>query len=297
MKKITLLLTLCITTIAFSQGRFDNVQIKVEPVAENIYMLVGAGGNVGISIGDDGVFMIDDQFAPLSEKLKTAIKTVSDKPVKFLVNTHFHGDHAGGNANFEAAGAMIVAHDNVRKRLSSTENTASAGLPVITFSDDATFYMNGNDIFITHVHNAHTDGDALIYFTQSNVLHTGDTYFHGRFKFPFIDLNRGGSLAGDIDAAKKGLMIINNDTKIIPGHGPVATKADYQKYHDMLVGIHKNVSQAIKEGKTEDEIATMESLTSDYYSDEATAKDFISGEKMRRTAYISITTIEKEMKH
>lgn len=297
MKKITCIALLGLSTLVSAQGRFDNVKINVEPVSENIYMLTGAGGNIGVSVGDEGVFMIDDQFAPLSEKIQAAIKKISDKPIKFLVNTHFHGDHAGGNAKFEASGAMIVAHDNVRKRLSENEKTAGAGLPVITFSDDATFYMNGNDIFITHVHQAHTDGDALVYFVQSNVLHTGDTYFHGRFRFPYVDLNSGGSLAGDIEAAKKGLMIINNNTKIIPGHGPVATKADYQKYHDMLVGIHKNVSKAIKDGKTEEEIAAMESLTSDYYSDEVTAKDFINGEKMRRAAYKSITTVEKEMKH
>lgn len=297
MKKITCIALLGLSTLVSAQGRFDKVEINVEPVSENIYMLTGPGGNIGISVGDEGVFMIDDQFAPLSEKIQTAIKKVTNKPVKFLVNTHFHGDHAGGNAKFEASGAMIVAHDNVRKRLSENENTANAGLPVITFSDDATFYMNGNDIFITHVHNAHTDGDALVYFVQSNVLHTGDTYFHGRFRFPYIDLNSGGSLAGDIEAAKKGLYLINDDTKIIPGHGPIATKADYQKYYDMLIAIHKNVSQAIKEGKTEDEVVAMESLTSTYYSDEETAKDFISGEKMRRAAYKSITTTEKEMKH
>ncbi|WP_299682423.1 MBL fold metallo-hydrolase [uncultured Dokdonia sp.] len=296
MKKSILIALFAISSICYSQGRFDNVKVKIELVSDNVYMLQGAGGNIGISIGNDGVFMIDDQFAPLSEKITTAIKTISDKPVKFLVNTHFHGDHAGGNANFEAAGAMIVAHDNVRKRLEANEKTANAGLPVITFSDDATFYMNENDIFITHVHNAHTDGDALVYFVQSNVLHTGDTYFHGRFKFPYIDITNGGSLAGDIEAAKKGLMIINNSTKIIPGHGPIASKADYQKYHDMLVGIYKNVAQAIKEGKTEEEVVAMQSLTSGYYSDEVTAKDFITGEKMRRAAYKSIIA-EKEMTH
>ena len=296
MKKVILIALFAVTSFSYSQGRFDNVKIKVEPVSNNIYMLQGAGGNIGISIGDDGVFMIDDQFAPLSEKIIAAIKTLSDNPVKFLVNTHFHGDHSGGNANFEAAGTMIVAHDNVRKRLAANEKTANAGLPVITFSDDATFYMNGKDIFITHVHNAHTDGDALVYFVQSNVLHTGDTYFHGRFKFPYIDITNGGSLAGDIEAAKKGLLIINNSTKIIPGHGPIASKADYQKYHDMLVGIYENVTNAIKDGKTEEEIAHMEALTSMYYSDKETEKDFITGEKIRRAAYKSILA-EKEMKH
>jgi cyclase len=206
MKKITLIALLAISYVSYAQGRFDTVEIKVELVSNNIYMLQGAGGNIGISVGDEGVFMIDDQFAPLSKKITAAIKTISDKPVKFLVNTHFHGDHSGGNANFEAAGAMIVAHDNVRKRLAKNEKIANAGLPVITFSDDATFYMNGDDIFITHVHNAHTDGDALVYFIQSNVLHTGDTFFHGSHKFPYIDINRGGSLLGDIEAAKKRII-------------------------------------------------------------------------------------------
>lgn len=283
MKKTILLALILTSTLACAQGRFDKVEITVEKVTENLYMLQGAGGNIGISTGEDGVFMVDDQFAPLSEKIQAAINTISDKPVKFLMNTHFHGDHTGGNINFEAKGALIVAQDNVRKRLAENK---TEGLPVITFSNDATFYMNGNDIFLTHVHNAHTDGDALVYFAQSNVLHTGDTFFNGRF--PYIDLKRGGSLKGDIAAAKKGLMIINDDTKVIPGHGSLATKADYQSYHDMLVGINTNVSKAIKEGKTEDEVAAMESLTSQWLTDAQVEGQFIDGEKMRRTAYQSI---------
>lgn len=286
MKSLLLLSLFTFSIIATAQGRFDNVEIQVEPVGDNIYMLVGAGGNIGISVGDEGVFMIDDQFAPLSDKIMAAIKTVSDKPVKFLVNTHFHGDHSGGNANFEAAGAMIVAHDNVRKRLAEDEKTADAGLPVITFSDDATFYMNGNDIFITHVHEAHTDGDALVYFAQSNVLHTGDTFFNGRF--PYIDMARGGSIAGDIAAAEKGLMLINDETNIIPGHGSAATKEDYKKYHTMLKTVSKNVFDAQRVGQTEDEVAANESLTSDFYTDAETKDDFISGEKFRRTVYKSL---------
>lgn len=286
MKYFALLSATFITTVVCSQGRFDNVEITIENVSDHIYMLRGAGGNIGISTGDDGVFMIDDQFAPLSEKIINAIKTISDKPIKFLVNTHFHGDHAGGNANFEAAGAMIVAHDNVRKRLASDEKTANAGLPIITFSDDATFYQNGDDVFLTHVHNAHTDGDALVYFAQSNVLHTGDTFFNGRF--PFIDIARGGSIKGDIDAAKKGLMIINDDTKIIPGHGGLATKIDYQNYHDMLEEVYSNVVLALEENRTLEEVTAMESITKDYFSDKETADDFISGPKFRSTVYQSI---------
>lgn len=291
MKQSILLAALFTITLACGQGRFDKVEIKVEKVTENLYMLVGAGGNIGISVGEDGVFMVDDQFAPLSKKIQAAIATISDKPIKFLMNTHFHGDHTGGNANFEAKGAMIVAQENVRKRLAANTDE---GLPVITFSEDATFYMNGNDIFLTHVHNAHTDGDALVYFTQSNVLHTGDTFFNGRF--PYIDLKRGGSLDGDIAAAKKGLMIINDNTKVIPGHGALGTKADYQAYHDMLAGIKTNVSKAIAEGKTEDQVAAMETLTSQWITDAETEGQFIDGEKMRRTAYQSLMS-KKEMKH
>ncbi|WP_396597383.1 MBL fold metallo-hydrolase [Dokdonia sp. R86516] len=286
MKHFTLIIIALITAAATAQGRFDDVQITVEKVTDHIYMLQGAGGNIGISTGKDGVFMIDDQFAPLSEKITAAIKTISDQPVSFLVNTHFHGDHTGGNANFEAAGAMIVAHDNVRKRLAADEKTASAGLPVITFSEDATFYQNDDDVFLTHVHNAHTDGDALVYFAQSNVLHTGDTFFNGNF--PFIDTNRGGSIQGDIDAAKKGLMLINEDTKIIPGHGKLATKADYQKYHDMLVDVYTSVLKAMESNKTLEEVTAMESITSEYLTDEASAKSFITGPKFRSTVYKSI---------
>lgn len=288
MKKTLLLGALFYLSVACAQGRFAKVEIKVQKITDNMYMLQGAGGNIGISTGDDGVFMIDDQFAPLSEKIQAAIATVSDDPVTFLMNTHFHGDHTGGNINFEAAGAIIVAQDNVRKRLA--ENTKE-GLPVITFSDDATFYFNDNDIFLTHVHNAHTDGDALVYFAQSNVLHTGDTFFNGRF--PYIDIKRGGSLAGDIEAAKKGLMLINENTKIIPGHGALASKEDYKNYYHMLQGIHKNVSEAIEKGQTEDQVAIDESLTSQWLTDAEVEGQFINGEKMRRTAYQSIVASAK----
>lgn len=288
MKLHLFLIASIITSVACSQDRFKDVEITVEKVSEHIYMLQGAGGNIGISTGEDGVFMIDDQFAPLSDKIMAAIKTVSDEPVKFLVNTHFHGDHSGGNENFEAAGALIVAQDNVRKRLSENKKT---GLPVITFSEDATFYQNGDDIFLTHVHNAHTDGDALVYFAQSNVLHTGDTFFNGRF--PYIDMNRGGSIQGDLEAAQKGLMLINNETKIIPGHGALATRDDYKKYKDMLESVVKEVSKAISMGKSEDEVAAMESITRSFYTDQETANDFISGPKFRKTVYQSLKTVKE----
>jgi len=292
MKYYTLLAIACFATIVTAQGNFDQVKITITPITDHMYMLQGAGGNIGLSTGKDGVFMIDDQFAPLSDKIIKAVSAVSNEPVRFLVNTHFHGDHSGGNANFEAAGAMIVAHDNVRKRLAANEKTANAGLPIITFSEDATFYQNGDDIFITHVHNAHTDGDALVYFAQSNILHTGDTFFNGRF--PFIDTNRGGSIQGYIEAAKKGLMLINDNTKIIPGHGDLATKKNYQDFKKMLEGVYSNVKKAIANNKTLEEVTAMESLTSKYYTDKETEKHFISGPKFRATVYNSIKGEDKE---
>jgi len=183
------------------QGRFENVTIKTTQLSKNIYMLVGAGGNIGVSVGDDGVFIIDDQFAPLSEKILNAIKQLSDQPLNFLVNTHHHGDHTGGNANMAKAGATIIAHDNVKKRLQQPKRDGSfnpkEAIPIITFNDQLNITINGESIAVFHVEHAHTDGDALLYFTESNVLHTGDTYFNGRY--PFIDLNSGGSVHGYIE--------------------------------------------------------------------------------------------------
>ena len=291
-KLIISLLALLINTLSFSQSKFDTIKIDTIPVAQNIYMLKGAGGNIAISVGEDGVFMIDDQFAPLSQKIKQAINTITKKPITFLINTHFHGDHTGGNSNFKAYGATIVAHDNVRKRLLDNPKTKTSALPTITFSDNTTFYLNQNDIFITHVHNAHTDGDALVYFAQSNVLHTGDTFFNG--KFPFIDIARGGSIDGLIAAVKAGLMLTNQNTKIIPGHGAIATQKEYKTYYNMLVDIRKNIAQAIADGKTETEIKNMENATAAYYTDQESASFFITGERLRSTIYKSIIEAKKQ---
>lgn len=287
MKRITpfLLITLMLLSpFCYAQRDFSEVNIEIVPVQDSIYMLLGSGGNIGVSIGEDGVFMIDDEFAPLSEKIIAAIRTLSDKPIRFLANTHFHGDHTGGNAKFQEAGAIIVAQENVRKRLKN--DNKMEGLPVITFDSSLTLHLNGNDIIATHVHNAHTDSDALIYFPQSNVMHAGDTFFANGF--PFIDLKSGGSIAGDIEAGQAGLILANADTKIIPGHGNLSTYADYKSYVEMLKTLQENVQKAINNGKKRTEISAMESLSSDFYTDAEAEKSFINGPKIRETIYDSL---------
>jgi glyoxylase-like metal-dependent hydrolase (beta-lactamase superfamily II) len=270
--------------------RFDKVEIETIKVSDHVYMLIGAGGNIGVSIGDDGVFIIDDQFAPLTEKIHTAIKTLSDKDIKFLVNTHHHGDHTGGNENMQKLGATIIAHDNVRQRLETTPKRdgsmeAKAALPIITFNDELSLHINGEKIGVFHVAHAHTDGDALLYFTKSNVLHTGDTYFKGRY--PYIDLKSGGSVDGYINAAKLGLQLIDDETQVIPGHGSLSNKEEYQSFLNMLEYLRTQISEAIKAGKTEDEVAKDEALTKTY-DDLNYGTGFINSEKIRRTFYLSL---------
>ena len=236
----------------------DSVRIQTVPVATGVYMLVGQGGNIGVSVGDDAVFLVDDQFAPLADKIVAAVKAVSDKPIRFLLNTHWHGDHTGGNENFGKAGVIIVAHDNVRQRMSveqfiarfnsRTPPAPKAALPVVTFNDVATFHLNGDDIEAVHVKNAHTDGDVLVHWKKANVLHMGDTFFNGMY--PFIDLLSGGSINGVIDAAATGLAFADDQTRIIPGHGPLSGKADLVAYRDMLVAVRNSVRKLIVQRKS-----------------------------------------------
>jgi len=276
-------------TLSCAQNE-QEVTIKVNKISDHVYMLVGQGGNIGVSVGDDGVFVIDDQFAPLSSKIIEAIRTVSDKPIKFLANTHWHGDHTGGNANFQKEGAIIMAHDNVRKRLKETPNRDGSmnpkeALPVITFSDKMSLHMNGEEVAIFHPDNAHTDGDAILYFTESNVLHTGDTYFKGWY--PYIDLGSGGSVDGYIEAVKSSLMLIDDETKIIPGHGPVSNKKEYAAFLEMMQGLKSIILAEINKGKTEEEVVNDESLTKTYDA-QGYSWRFITSEKIRRTFYKSL---------
>ncbi|MEM5566699.1 MBL fold metallo-hydrolase [Psychroserpens sp. AS72] len=286
---IALILFFIFGNLANAQ-RFDKVEIETIKVSDHVFMLIGAGGNIGVSIGDDGVFLIDDQFAPLSEKIHTAIKALSEKDIKFLVNTHHHGDHTGGNENMQKLGATIIAHDNVRQRMESTpkrdgSSEAKAALPIITFNDEMSLHINGEKIGVFHVEHAHTDGDALLYFTKSNVLHTGDTFFNGRY--PYIDLDSGGSVDGYINAVKLGLQLIDDDTKVIPGHGNLSNKEAYQTFLKMLEYLRTKISEEIKAGKTEDEVAKNEAITK-MYDDLDYGTGFINSEKIRRTFYLSL---------
>ncbi len=238
-----------------------DVQIETVNVAPGIYMLVGRGGNIGLTVGTDGAAIIDDQFADMAPKIRAAVAMLSEKPVSFLINTHLHGDHTGGNDAFGKAGAVIIAHENVRKRLGtaqvnpSTNQTIPArareALPVVTFADSATLHFNDDDLEFTHLPNAHTETDIVIRFRKANVLHMGDCFTGG---FPFIDGNTGGTLDGMIAGHEKVLATIDDQTKVIRGHGPLGNKAELQAYHDMLVVVRDRVAKLVKAGKTQDQV-------------------------------------------
>ncbi len=233
---------------------FDSVRIQTVDVAAGLHMLVGQGGNIGVSTGEDGIFLIDDQFAPLTAKIRTAIAEIQEGPIRFLLNTHWHADHTGGNENLGRAGAVIVAHAAVRTRMSTEQFMSAANrrippappaaLPVVTFAETISFHLNGDEIRVLHVPSAHTDGDSIVQFVAANAVHTGDTYFNIG-GFPFIDLSSGGSLEGMIAAADRVLALANDRTRILPGHGPLSNRAELRTYRDMLVLVRDRVSRAI----------------------------------------------------
>ncbi len=243
---------------------FSKVQMKVTKVAGNVYMLEGAGGNIGASVGEDGIVIIDDQFAPLADKIKAALKGVTDKPVRFVINTHYHGDHTGGNAIFQKD-APVIAQDNVRKRLEAggaAGNNSSVkfeykadpkdALPIITFDHDVTVHLHGEDIRALHFPSGHTDGDSVIFFPTSNVVHMGDDFV--TYGFPFIDLASGGSVEGMITAVDDVIGKLPADVKVIPGHGPLSNLDDMRKFSAMLKDTRAAVEKAMKQGKTLDQM-------------------------------------------
>lgn len=249
---------LAVAQVSFAQTDFSKVEIKASKVAGNVYMLQGAGGNIGVSVGYDGILIVDDQFAPLADKIKAALKTLGQGKLKFILNTHWHGDHTGGNAAFSPE-APIVAQTNVRKRLQEgskgpwkVDPAPKEALPVVTFDQSVSIHFNGEEIRVIHFPRGHTDGDAIIFFTGSNVVHMGDDFFNGMF--PFIDLDSGGDVDGYVKNIGDVIGKVPADVKIIPGHGPLATIDDLRTYQRMLVTTTDIVKKKIAAGKTLDQI-------------------------------------------
>lgn len=294
MKKFLLLIVslLFAVTAAAQQTDFSKVEVKATKVAGNVYMLQGAGGNIGVSVGDDGLLIVDDQFAPLADKIRAALKGIADKKLHFILNTHWHGDHTGGNVVFGPE-ATIIAHDNVRKRLateqkstvfnSTTPPSPKEALPVITFDQTLTVHFNGEDIRAIHYPKGHTDGDSVIFFSASNVVHLGDDFFAGRF--PFVDLESGGSVEGLTKNIGEIITKIPADAKLIPGHGPISTLDDLKAYHRMLQQTTEIVRGKISAGKTLDQIKS-EGLPAEFAPWGA---GFIKTDRWVETIYKSLT--------
>ena len=267
MRRILLVVAAWVLVLGWASAQnddFSKVQIKVTKVAGNVYMLEGAGGNIGASVGEDGIVVVDDQYAPLADRIQAALKGITDKPVRFVINTHYHEDHTGGNSYFQKQ-APIIAHDNVRKRLESGGRAGNGGsvkfdakpaakdaLPIITFDHDVTVHLNGEDIRALYFPAGHTDGDAVIFFPKSNVVHMGDDFV--TYGFPFIDIDSGGSIDGMIDGVEKVIGQVPADVKIIPGHGPISSVADVRAYLEMLKGTREVVAKAIEGGQTLDQM-------------------------------------------
>jgi len=240
----------------------ENITIKTTKLTDTVYMLEGSGGNIIVSVGKDGVFIVDDELAPLTEKIKEAISKITNQPIKFVINTHWHFDHSGGNENLGELGAIIISHDNVRKRLSTEQfmqyinktfpALSEKGLPIITFSDNMTLYQNGDEIKIVHVDNGHTDSDSVIYFTKNNIIHIGDEFSDKAY--PFIDISSNGTIDGLISSLKTISSIINDETKVVSGHTGISNKTKVNDFLNMLKDVRDRISQMIDEGKSLTEI-------------------------------------------
>jgi cyclase len=256
MKRLLTICALATTVNAFAQD-MSKVEIKSSEIKPGLYLLQGAGGNIVLSHGADGAFIVDDQFAPLSDKIRAEAKRLGAGDLKFVLNTHWHGDHTGGNENFGKAGAVIIAHDNVRTRMSSEQFNATmkratpasprAALPVVSFPESLNLHVNGT-VRMIHVAHAHTDGDSLVYFQSANVLHMGDTYFNGLY--PFIDIDSGGGIKGLLSALDTASKLCNGETVVVPGHGPLSTCAELASYRDMLQGFADSIGKLKAEGKS-----------------------------------------------
>lgn len=287
-------LALLLATPALAQLQPPATEIRAQAVAPGLWVLYGNGGNIGVSAGDDGVLLVDDQFAPLVPAIEAAVKQLNPGPVRFVLNTHWHHDHTGGNEALAGKGALVIAHDGVRRRLSSdsfneflqraTPAAAPGAWPIVTFSEEMSFHINGEELRVIHVPNAHTDGDAIVHFRNANALHLGDLYFNGLY--PFIDVDSGGSWSGLLAAIEHILEITDADTRFIPGHGPLATRADLQAYRDMLATTGNRMRQLILDGKSLEEISASAPFA-DY--DETWHWSFITRERYVRMLHRAIT--------
>ena len=292
MKSTTLLLFAFVCLMSYGQRDWSSVKITSEKLSDNIYVLFGSGGNIGLAIGEENAYLIDDQFSPLSEKILVHVKSLTDKPVKWVLNTHWHGDHTGGNKNLADRGAIIIAHENVRKRMSTkqdrgggriVEPSLESALPVITFNDKMTLFLgNGNSMHAMHVNDAHTDGDSYYYFPEDNVLHMGDNFFVGRY--PYIDLNSGGDIDGLISNVTMALGIIDDETKIIPGHGKVASKSDLESYKEVITKLRERVVKARAEGNSLEQVQKM-GLSKEW--DATHGQGFINADRIMEFIYKS----------
>ncbi len=286
------LLLLALPLTATAQRDFDAVEIQTIELADGLYMLIGAGGNMGLSVGEDGAFLIDDQFAPLSDKIMAAVAAVTDAKVEFVLNTHWHGDHTGGNEPFGEAGALIVAHENVRRRMDpatftdvmgNSNQAAAVALPVVTFSQDVSFWWNGEHIEAHHPGRGHTDGDSVVWFHEANVVHMGDNFFVGMF--PYIDLDSGGSVDGMISTSEYVLGLVDESTKIIGGHGPLAGIVQLRAFHEMLTTVRDRIQGHIDEGMSLEEV--LEAAPTAGYDEMATG--FMSVERFVGIVYQSLS--------
>ena len=284
MKRIYVLLFVLFTTSMNAQRDFSDVEITSEKLTDGVYAIFGAGGNIGLAIGKDAAYLVDDQFAPLTDKIVAHVKTLTDKPIHYVLNTHLHGDHSGGNENLAKAGALIFAHDNVRKRMESAEEPKpKKALPVVTFNDKMTLHLgNGKRIRALHVDPAHTDGDTYYYFPEDNVIHMGDNFFAGRY--PYIDLDSGGDIDGLIANVTMALGMVDEATQIIPGHGAVSSKANLESYHNILVTLRDRVKKAREEGKSLEEVQKM-GLSKEW--DATHGQGFINADKIVEFIYKS----------
>ena len=266
-------------TVLAQDDRFANVTIETVSVTGNISMLIGSGGNIGVSAGDDGLLIIDDQYAPLAAKIRAALSQLNPDAPKFLLNTHFHGDHTGGNADFGVA-SIIIAHENVRGRLVA-EDSPSSALPVITFDDDVTVHFNGENITLIHMPRGHTDTDSVVMFEDSNVVHMGDHFFNGGF--PFVDLANGGTVQGYLSNLERALSWIDDETSVIPGHGPLGSKADLLAFYNVVKDTSTTIRVMQSQGISAEEAVT-EGLGDEY---ESWGQGFINEQRWIETVFAS----------